>query len=104
MTILFDDFNGGMKYTQMLRFCDGYRLQVQTKGGFVTLNHRRIIITSNHPPEEWYKPDVQGKAEALLRRIYEFGNVIKFTVINDEVFDEEYPRRSIPIPLYVSGQ
>jgi len=99
-TILFDDFCGGMKYSQMLRFLDVYPLQVQTKGGFVTLNHKRIIITSNKPPETWYSREVQGPAEALLRRIYEYGNVIQFTRYesNGEVvqFDCEYPRQAVP--------
>lgn len=104
-TILFDDFNGGIKYTQMLRFLDGYSLQVQTKGGFITLNHKRVIITSNRPPEVWYSKDVQGEAEALLRRIYEFGNVIRFSrlVIGEtvEFIDAEYPRQQVPCPVLV---
>jgi len=109
-TILFDDFCGGMKYTQMLRFLDGYSLQVQTKGGFVTLNHELVIITSNKPPEEWYSYAVQGRAEALLRRLYEFGNVIKFSkfIVGDtvEFNDEEYPRHPVPEPdvHFISGQ
>lgn len=99
-TILFDDFAGGMKYTQMLRFLDGYSLQVQNKGGFITLNHTMVIITSNKPPEAWYSQSVQGEAEALLRRIYEFGNVIRFRkmCVGDTVewIDEPYPRQPVP--------
>lgn len=101
-TILFDDFCGGMKYSQMLRFCDVYPLQVQTKGGFVSLNHRRIIITSNKPPEQWYSGEVQGSAEALLRRLYEYGNIIHFTRFEDEIIDMEYSRRSVPIPVLIN--
>lgn len=105
-TILFDDFCGGMKYSQMLRFCDIYPLQVQTKGGFVNLNHKRIIITSNKPPETWYCHTVQCPAEALLRRIYEFGNVIKFTRLELNgivlVTDENYPRKPVPAPLLLN--
>jgi len=81
-TLLFDDFAGGVRYAQMLRFTDGYALQVQTKGGFVTLNHEMVIITSNKRPENWYSYDVQSVGEeafALLRRLYEFGNVLLMT-------------------------
>jgi len=88
-----------MKYQQLLRLLDWYPMQVQTKGGFVTLNHELIIICANEPPETWYSPEVQGTAEALLRRLYEFGNVIHvYFGPNGEELDEEYPRHPVPPP------
>lgn len=77
-TILWDDFKGGCPYTFFLRALDGYKFQAQTKGGFVTFNHELIIITSNTPPEGWYREDIQAPHFALLRRLYEFGNVLKY--------------------------
>ncbi|AXH76494.1 MAG: putative viral replication protein [Cressdnaviricota sp.] len=88
-TILLDDFYGGIKHSLALRLLDGYPLQMQTKGGFVTLNHEMIIITSNAPPEQWYKYSTQAPAFALLRRLYEFGNVLEY--VGGELEWKSYP-------------
>lgn len=98
-TILLDDFNGGILYTQMLRLCDGYPLQVQVKGGFTILQHKRIIITSNKAPELWYKKAVVGEAEALQRRLYGFGKVVYFRLIGEEVVETNYERQPVPEPI-----
>jgi len=100
-TILFDDFYGGISYSLMLRFLDGYSMDAQIKGGFVRLNHKQVIITSNKPPEEWYSAKVQGSAEALLRRIYEFGTVTRMVKIGNEIIETDYPRQQVPVPVLV---
>lgn len=76
-TLLIDEFYGGIKYSLMLRLLDGYPLQVQYKGGFVTLNHEQVIITSNSSWEEWY-PNVTN-TDALRRRIDEFATIQYFS-------------------------
>lgn len=65
-TILFDDFYGGIKYSRMLKLIDGYPFQLQVKGGFTWKKWKRVIITSNNPPETWYQ---YGMTPALKRRI-----------------------------------
>lgn len=65
-TILFDDFYGGCKYSEMLRYLDRYPMQVPVKGGFVWRQWTRVIITSNKPPQGWYNRD---EIDALWRRI-----------------------------------
>lgn len=78
-TILLDDFNGHwVKWTQLIKILDRYPIQVETKGGFVNRNWRRVIITSNHPPEDWYPNEVDQRA--LLRRITRNENVTDVTV------------------------
>lgn len=72
-TILIDEFYGQIKYSFMLRLLDGYPMDVQYKGGFLRLNHKRIIITSNEEPSEWYK-NVE-KQDALHRRLREFATI-----------------------------
>lgn len=67
-TILFDDFKGCIKFTYLLRLLDGYRFSIPIKGGFIWKKWKRVIITSNHPPEEWYK---NVHYAALKRRISE---------------------------------
>lgn len=64
--ILFDDFYGGVKYTQLLKMLDGYPMQIGKKGGFVQKRWRTVLFTSNASPMEWYK---RGLTPALKRRI-----------------------------------
>lgn len=63
--ILLDDFYGEIQYSLLLRILDGYRMQVQTKGGFVNKNWTTVIITSNDPIDWWYDRDTK----ALHRRV-----------------------------------
>lgn len=69
---LFDDFAG--KYNklglaQFLRVIDRYRVQLAIKGGFTWFTPKRIYITSNFHPLDWY--DWAGRQQqypALERR------------------------------------
>ncbi len=72
-TILLDDFYGWIKYHFLLRILDGYRIQLQTKGGFCQGAWKRVIITSNKHPNEWYS---FGYPDALKRRIEKVTHVM----------------------------
>jgi len=65
--IVLDDFYGWLPWDLLLRLLDRYPLDVNAKGGGRRMVARRIFITSNKPPEEWY-PNIPDKAP-LLRRI-----------------------------------
>jgi len=52
--VIMDDFKGGMPYTMLLRLLDRYGMHVEGKGVTTNFNPGWIIITSNHPPNEWY--------------------------------------------------
>lgn len=65
-TILLDDFYGWVKYHELLRLLDGYRMRLQTKGGFTHKAWKRVLITSNEHPSQWYH---RGEWEALERRL-----------------------------------
>lgn len=66
--VLFDDFYGGIKYSEMLRLLDRYPYDVNTKGGTTFWNPEIIMITSNQHPDEWY-PNILDTS-ALKRRIH----------------------------------
>jgi len=54
-TIVADEFGGHfMPYTQLKRLCDRYGLNVETKGGVTAFRAKRVVITSNIDPEQWY--------------------------------------------------
>lgn len=66
--VLFDEFDGGWwKITYLLKLLDRYPMDVEVKGGFTSWVPRRIYITSNVPPEEWY-PGARAVHMAALRR------------------------------------
>ena len=54
-TTIIDEFYGWLPFDLLLRLCDRYPLQVETKGGQVQFVSKEIIITSNSAPNIWYK-------------------------------------------------
>jgi len=66
-TLLLDDFYGWIKYHDLLHVCDRYPLNCPVKGGYVWAQWDTVIITSNDPPQLWYKE--KGLTPALRRRI-----------------------------------
>lgn len=53
---------------RFLRICDRYPIQVPIKGSYVSLNHKRIIFTSNVSPTEWYQN--HASYDAVQNRIH----------------------------------
>lgn len=69
--VVLDDFRGcSLQYTTLLHIMDKYPLQVESKGGNVNFNPRRIFISSNFDPGTWYdQTKEQIRVDAILRRI-----------------------------------
>lgn len=83
-TVIFDEFVGSRApITFMNQICDSIDLNVQTKGGFTRFLAKRVIITSNFSPREWYRNCVEARQESLWRRI---ATEVEFRLV-DEVFD-----------------
>jgi len=53
--VCFDDFYGGYPWSELLRICDRYPMQVQVKGSYLPFNSPEIYFTSNRLPREWYQ-------------------------------------------------
>lgn len=69
--VLFDDFSGQMRLTELLRLLDRYPVSVPVKGGFADFSPaERIVITTNIHPYKWYKTweGREGQYNALCRR------------------------------------
>lgn len=66
-TVVLDDYYGWLPWDVLLRILDRYPLLVETKGGQVQFLAKKIFITSNSKPSEWYKESPNFKA--LTRRI-----------------------------------
>lgn len=65
-TILLDDFYGWIKYHTLLQLLDGYPMSLPVKGGMVAKAWKKVIITSNKHPSDWYNREEWA---ALKRRI-----------------------------------
>lgn len=65
--LLLDDFYGQIKYSLLLRILDIYPLRVQQKGSYTHVNFKKIYITSNEHPSQWYTN--VDNTSALERRI-----------------------------------
>lgn len=68
--VLFDEFSGSsFALPYLLRLLDRYPMQVPIKGGFVSFVPRRIWITANYAPEEWFTNAKAEHQAALMRRL-----------------------------------
>lgn len=71
-TVVLDDFTGRfMPLTDFQHLLDGNPMQVEIKGGSVPMLARRIVITSNWRPDEWYSEKVDP-ARSVCRRVHDF--------------------------------
>lgn len=68
-TVIIDEFYGWIPFDKMLQLLDRYALKVDIKGGAKEFNSKRIIITSNKNPRDWYKNISTEHKIALLRRL-----------------------------------
>jgi len=71
-SILFDDFYGEVRYSDLLDIMDGYQQQVNVKYGHRYAQWTTVYFTSNKHPDSWYQNlFARGITDspALLRRI-----------------------------------
>jgi len=70
---IFDDFDGNKSHTRLkdfLRILDRYGLRVPVKGGFINWTPKRIWITTNYHPRDWWDwTSREAQYPALQRRI-----------------------------------
>lgn len=65
--VILDEFFGWLTWDALLKICDRYPLNVETKGGTVAFTARRLVITTNADPRRWY--GVRCPFEAFARRV-----------------------------------
>lgn len=88
-TCVMDEFRHQITFGDMIRIMDRYPLQVQSKGGFFNFCSKRLVITTNIDPEDWYVGvDHRGP---YLRRLKEFAKIYDFDAMTR---DEE----GTPVP------
>nr|UBJ25912.1 replication-associated protein [Red panda feces-associated circular DNA virus 5] len=84
-TVVIDEFYGWLPFDLLLRLCDEYPLQVECKGGSINFNAKRLIITTNNVPVNWYS---NVYFQAFIRRVNtwivipEMGNINTYSDFN----------------------
>lgn len=66
--VVIDEFYGWMRIDALLRLLDRYPLIVENKGGGTTMLAKKVIITTNRKPRDWYK-NCEQLWPALVRRL-----------------------------------
>jgi hypothetical protein len=66
--VLLDDYRGEYKLQMLLKLLDRYEMSVPVKGGFTTWAPRKVYITSNVHPNDWYPNADRFSVAALFRR------------------------------------
>jgi hypothetical protein len=85
--VIFDDFGGSeFKLTYLLKLLDRYPMRVPVKGGFVNWIPRRVFITSNYSPKEWFPNAKDEHVKALFRR---FTKTIQFRRLNEVINEDD---------------
>lgn len=65
--VVIDEFRGDVAVGHLLRWFDRYPVNVEVKGSAVPLTAKKIWITSNLSPDEWY-PGLDAETLAALKR------------------------------------
>lgn len=80
---LFDDLDGSWFHvTKFLKLIDRYPYRVPVKGGFTHWTPKHIFITSNIPPQDWYRGASENHQNAVMRKLREFGSILECTQAN----------------------
>lgn len=81
--IIMDDFYGTahMDYAEFLKLVDYYDYTGQVKGGMVKVNPRRVFVTSNTHPAQWYNLERNYCAGAFFRRVT---SILHFQLIGSD--------------------
>lgn len=67
--VVIDEFRGGIDISHLLRWLDRYPVNVEIKGSSKPLKAKKIWITSNLHPMNWYIEMDRETKDALLRRL-----------------------------------
>jgi hypothetical protein len=93
--VVIDEFFGWMPRDLMCRVCDRYPFRVETKGGSVPFVAKKIWITSNSPPAEWWSRIGLGPMRRRLTA--PLGSSIKIVGEGDLVLAE--PGLELPVSI-----
>ena len=97
--VVIDEFYGWIPLDQMLRLLDRYPMNLETKGSSTPCHVKKVIITSNVPPMEWYKSMPPSRLQALWRRLeMPLGTIEQMLRPYEPVVQQPAPVADAPAP------
>jgi len=96
-TLIIDELRDESRWGlgRFLRILDGYQLRLPTKGGFTWALWKRVIITTNQAPEDWYGGASCAEGSPLHRRLFGAGR----TVVREFAGPQSIPGEWAPIAV-----
>lgn len=76
---IMDEFRMQIKMDVMLKLLDRYPMKLEAKGRSFDFVSRKIVLTTNIDPRDWYGGVLMSKKGPLQRRIREFCTIYDFT-------------------------
>lgn len=92
--LFIDEFDGGLRITDLLRICDKFPMNIEVKHGFTYAQWTTVVITSNITMDKWYPKANPEHLLAFQRRITD--NIDMYAILRST------PRPPGSGPLYVS--
>ncbi len=83
-TVILDEFRHQIPLWRMIKFLDRYSFKVQVKGHMVEMNSKRIVITTNIAPENWYPKCSKEQLKPLFRRFKDFCIIKRFSEMDPD--------------------
>lgn len=68
--VIIDDYRGEYPLQLLLKLLDRYQMSVPVKGGFTEWLPKKVYITSNIHPNEWYPNADRFSIAAMFRRLH----------------------------------
>ena len=99
--VVIDEFYGWLSLDFMCRLLDRYPLNVETKGSTTPMGVKKVIITSNCSPMDWYSRLPPSRTAALFRRLeMPLGTIEHMVVPYQRVIQQpmELPEPAAPLP------
>lgn len=87
--VILDDYRGEYPIQLLLKLIDRYPMQVPVKGGFVKWLPKKVYITSNVNPLDWY-PNADSRSRAALKRRFTTINKVDIPLYSDIILEEEF--------------
>ncbi len=76
--VVLDDFFHQLSMTKMMELFDRHHMRVSVKYGSAEMVSRKVVITTNVDPKDWFQYVTMERRLPLERRIREFGTVFDF--------------------------
>ncbi len=83
-TVIIDEFRCDIKFGFLLKLFDTKKLRLNVKYSHGQFSSKRIVLTTNMPPETWYMSKSDEDISPLRRRLTQFAKIYRFGQPNED--------------------